>query len=72
MHPWMVHGLSPNCGSRPRMALTARIHARGGGAPRGGVVKGGGLGAASTAGDARESPRSSVPRDPGPASEAGG
>lgn len=25
MHPWMVHALSPNCGARPRMALTERI-----------------------------------------------
>jgi len=26
MHPWMVHNLSPNCGARPRMVLTERIH----------------------------------------------
>jgi hypothetical protein len=28
MHPWMIHALSANCGSRPRMALTARVHAQ--------------------------------------------
>jgi Phytanoyl-CoA dioxygenase (PhyH) len=28
MHPWMVHDASPNCGTRPRMALTERIRAR--------------------------------------------
>jgi hypothetical protein len=27
MHPWMVHNLSPNCGARPRLVLTERIHA---------------------------------------------
>lgn len=28
MHPWMIHNLSPNCGARPRLALTERIHAQ--------------------------------------------
>jgi ectoine hydroxylase-related dioxygenase (phytanoyl-CoA dioxygenase family) len=28
MHPWMLHAASPNCGSRPRLGLTERIHAR--------------------------------------------
>jgi hypothetical protein len=28
MHPWMIHSLSANCGSRPRMALTARVQAQ--------------------------------------------
>jgi len=27
MHPWMVHNLSPNCGTRPRLGLTERIRA---------------------------------------------
>jgi ectoine hydroxylase-related dioxygenase (phytanoyl-CoA dioxygenase family) len=26
MHPWMLHAASPNCGARPRMGLTERIH----------------------------------------------
>jgi hypothetical protein len=34
MHPWMVHGLSSNCGTRPRMALTARVHTHSEGARR--------------------------------------
>jgi hypothetical protein len=25
MHPWMMHGLSSNCGARPRLVLTERI-----------------------------------------------
>jgi hypothetical protein len=25
MHPWMPHNVSPNCGVRPRMAMTERI-----------------------------------------------
>jgi len=29
MHPWMLHAPAPNCGSRPRMALTERIRAKG-------------------------------------------
>lgn len=29
MHPWMVHAPSPNCGARPRLALTERIRLRG-------------------------------------------
>ncbi len=28
MHPWLLHTLSPNCGTRPRLALTQRLHAR--------------------------------------------
>ncbi len=28
MHPWMLHAVSPNCGARPRIALTERIHVR--------------------------------------------
>ncbi|MGH2899530.1 MAG: phytanoyl-CoA dioxygenase family protein, partial [Solirubrobacteraceae bacterium] len=28
MHPWLLHAPAPNCGSRPRMGLTERIHAR--------------------------------------------
>ncbi len=27
MHPWMLHGASPNCGARPRLVLTERIRA---------------------------------------------
>lgn len=26
MHPWMLHAASPNCGARPRMVVTERIH----------------------------------------------
>lgn len=26
MHPWLLHAVSPNCGARPRIALTERIH----------------------------------------------
>jgi ectoine hydroxylase-related dioxygenase (phytanoyl-CoA dioxygenase family) len=29
MHPWMVHDASPNCGTRPRLALTERIRVTG-------------------------------------------
>jgi hypothetical protein len=28
MHPWILHSLSRNCGARPRLALTQRLHAR--------------------------------------------
>jgi hypothetical protein len=40
MHPWMVHGLSTNCGSRPRMALTARfyVHASSSASPAGPAI----------------------------------
>jgi hypothetical protein len=27
MHPWTPHTLAPNCGVRPRIAMTERIHA---------------------------------------------
>jgi hypothetical protein len=29
MHPWLLHSLSMNCATRPRMALTQRVLARG-------------------------------------------
>jgi Phytanoyl-CoA dioxygenase (PhyH) len=28
MHPWVLHAPAPNCGARPRMLLTERIHLR--------------------------------------------
>ena len=28
MHPWILHAPAPNCGTRPRMLLTERIHLR--------------------------------------------
>jgi ectoine hydroxylase-related dioxygenase (phytanoyl-CoA dioxygenase family) len=27
MHPWLLHTAAPNCGARPRMVLTERLHA---------------------------------------------
>ena len=27
MHPWLLHAPAPNCGARPRMVLTERLHA---------------------------------------------
>jgi hypothetical protein len=31
MHPWMLHSLSQNCGTRPRLVLTTRALRKGGG-----------------------------------------